>query len=128
MDWSLIQLTIPSKSINAKMVDFGSRTTQFKNLLKFAVRRKYGNGDSVSILVGTRGEIKNQTYLSRIIDDINNLSAQDRDELLERKDLFTFIGDGKYRLRILPEHISIDQNLLNEFTEQVDNQEYLSLM
>ncbi len=128
IDWSLIELSIPSKNINNKRVDFGSRTTQYKNLLKFALRRKFGNGDDQSIVVGSAGEIKNQTYLSRIIDDINDISAQDLSQPLERKDLFTFIGVGKYRLRMLPEHITVDQNLLNEFVEQSENKKYSDLL
>jgi hypothetical protein len=128
LDWSLIQLSIPSKNINNKTVDFGSRTTQYKNLLKFAIRRKYGSGNDQSMVVGSSGEIKNQTYLSRIIDDINDISDQDKSQQLERKDLFTFIGEGKYRLRMLPEHILIDQNLIQEFIEQPDNKEYVSLL
>lgn len=128
IDWSLIQLSIPSKNINNKSVDFGSRTTQYKNLLKFALRRKYGNADSQNILVGSAGEIKNQTYLSRIIDNINEISAQDVSQQLERKDLFTFIGEGKYRLRMLPEHITIDDNLLKEFVEQSENKGYSALL
>lgn len=128
IDWSLIQLSIPSKNINNERVDFGSRTTQYKNLLKFALRRKFGNGDDQSIVVGASGEIKNQTYLSRIIDDINDISAQDESLQLERKDLFTFIGEGKYRLRMLPEHITVDQNLLNEFVEQSENKDYSALL
>ena len=128
IDWSLIQLSIPSKNINNKRVDFGSRTTQYKNLLKLALRRKFGNGDDQSIVVGAAGEIKNQTYLSRIIDDINDLASQDVTQQLERKDLFTFIGEGKYRLRMLPEHITIDQNLLNEFVEQSENKGYSALL
>lgn len=128
IDWSLIQLSIPSKNINNKRVDFGSRTTQYKNLLKLALRRKFGSGDDQSILVGSAGEIKNQTYLSRIIDDINDLASQDTSEQLERKDLFTFIGEGKYRLRMLPEHITIDQNLLQEFVRQSENKGYSALL
>ncbi len=128
IDWSLIQLSIPSKNINNKSVDFGSRTTQYKNLLKFALRRKFGNGNDQSIVVGSSGEIKNQTYLSRIIDDINDISAQEIGQRLERKDLFTFIGEGKYRLRMLPEHITVDQSLLNEFVEQPENKDYSALL
>lgn len=128
LDWSLIQLSIPSKNINQKSVDFGSRTTQYKNLLKFAIRRKFGNGDEQSIVVGALGEIKNQTYLSRIIDDINEISSQEADQRLERKDLFTFIGEGKYRLRMLPEHITVDDTLLKEFAERSENKGYLAFM
>ncbi|MEM9548715.1 MAG: hypothetical protein AAGA77_22210 [Bacteroidota bacterium] len=128
LDWSLIQLSIPSKNMHGKTIDFGSRTTQYKNLLKFALRRKFGNADDQSIEVGPAGEIKNQTYLTRIIDDINAISAQDANQRLERKDLFTFLGEGKYRLRMLPEHIAVDQALLKEFVQQSENQVYSKLL
>lgn len=128
LDWSLIQLSIPSKNINNKQIDFGSRTTQYRNLLKFAIRRKYGTGNDQSIAVGSSGEIKNQTYLSRIIDDINDITALDVAQQLERKDLFTFIGDGKYRLRMLPEHITVEKNLLEEFVGMPENKGYNVLL
>ena len=128
IDWSLIKLSIPSRSMNGEMVDFGSRTTQYKNLLKFALRRKYGIGDEQSIVVSSSGEIKNQTYISRIIDDINEISSSTEEEKLERKDLFTFIGEGRYRLRMLPEHITIEENLLKEFVERSENQSYADLL
>lgn len=128
LDWSLIKLSIPSKNINNKTVDFGSRTTQYKNLLKFGIRRKYASGQDQSIVVGSTGEIKNQTYLSRIIDDINDISSQEESQRLERKDLFTFIGEGKYRLRILPEHIFVEDNLLVEFAAQSENKDYSSFL
>lgn len=115
LDWSLIQLTIPSKGIINEKIDFGSKTTQYKNLLNFAYKRKYLDADRQSIIVNSGGEIKSQTYLTRIIDNINSILNIDTDEKLERKDLITFIGESKYRLRILPEHIIIDEALLEEF-------------
>lgn len=115
LDWSLIQLTIPSKGIMNEKIDFGSKTTQYKNLLNFAYKRKYLEADKQSIVVNSGGEIKSQTYLTRIIDNINSILNLDTDEKLERKDLITFIGESKYRLRILPEHIIIDEALLEEF-------------
>ncbi len=45
MDWSLIKITIPSKEVFGATVEFGSKTTQYINLLKFAIRRKYGSDD-----------------------------------------------------------------------------------
>jgi hypothetical protein len=122
-DWSLIQLTIPSKNMEKVIIDFGSKTTQYNNLLKFAIRRKFGESNAQSILIGNGGEIKSQTYLSRIIDNINTISDSDLGEL-ERRDLFTFIGQGKYRLRILPENIKIDSALLNEFVHLQEFEEY----
>ena len=65
-DWSLIRLDIPSKNLEKVVIDFRSKTTQYKNLLKFAIRRKFGSGSEQSILIGSSGEIKNQTYLTRI--------------------------------------------------------------
>lgn len=124
LDWSLIQLSIPSKSINNANVDFGSKTTQYKNLLKFAVRRKHGLADMQSILVSSGGEIKNQTYLTRIIENINHILELDADQQLERKDLFTFLGEGKYRLRMIPENITIDEGLLHEFVQSPENTAY----
>ena len=115
LDWSLIQLTIPSKGIINEKIDFGSKTTQYKNLLNFAYKRKYLDADKQSIIVNSGGEIKSQTYLTRIINNINSILDIDTDEKLERKDLITFIGESKYRLRILPEHIIIDEALLKEF-------------
>lgn len=126
-DWSLVRLSIPSKNINAVQIDFGSKTTQYKNLLKFALRRKFGSGEDQSILVGAAGEIKNQTYLSRIIDNIKEIHPMSAEEELERKDLFTFLGEGRYRLRMLPEHISIDEGLLQEFVKSPENQDYALL-
>jgi len=128
LDWSLVTLSIPSKSIDHQSIDFGSKTTQYKNLLKLAIRRKYGEGDTQSILVNAAGEIKNQTYLTRIIENINqilNLSGEDQ---LERKDIFTFLGESKYRLRILPEQIDIDASLLQEFIKKTENKGYKELL
>mgnify|MGYP003689056995 CR=1 FL=1 len=127
LDWSLIQLSIPSKNINNAQVDFGSKTTQYKNLLKFAIRRANGKGDLQSILVSSGGEIKNQTYLTRIIENINEILQLANEEQLERRDLFTFLGEGKYRLRMIPENITIDEGLLHEFVESTENSEYSSL-
>ncbi|WP_420572272.1 hypothetical protein [Kordia sp.] len=127
LDWSLIQLSIPSKNINTAEVDFGSKTTQYKNLLKFAIRRANAQGDLQSILVSSGGEIKNQTYLTRIIENINEILQLDTDQQLERRDLFTFLGEGKYRLRMIPENISIDEGLLHEFVQSAENSEYSSI-
>ena len=126
-DWSLIRLSIPSKNIHDVQIDFGSKTTQYRNLLKFALRRKFGSGENQSILVGAAGEIKNQTYLSRIIDNIKDIHPMAEGEELERKDLFTFLGEGRYRLRMLPEHILIEENLLQEFIKSPENRHYASL-
>jgi hypothetical protein len=126
MDWSLIKISIPSKGVFETTIEFGSKTTQYKNLLKFAVRRKFGGEASQSILISLGGEIKNQTYLSRIIDNINEILNLKEDQKLERKDLFTFIGQGRYRLRMIPEHITIDETLLKEFINSADNQDYRS--
>ncbi len=126
-DWSLVKLSIPSKGIHNQLIDFGSKTTQYKNLLKFAIRRKCGEGDTQSILVGNGGELSNQTYLSRIIQNINDISQLDDTQQLERRDLFTFIGNGMYRLRMIPENITIDEGLLSEFVKAADNQAYAVL-
>jgi hypothetical protein len=127
MDWSLIKITIPSKKVFGATIEFGSKTTQYINLFKFAIRRKYGSEAAQSILVGLGGEINNQTYLSRIIDNINEILKLEDDQKLDRKDLFTFIGQGKYRLRIIPENIKIDETLLREFINTPENQEYKSM-
>ncbi|WP_299109356.1 hypothetical protein [uncultured Tenacibaculum sp.] len=119
LDWSLIQLSIPSKGIINEKIDFGSKTTQYKNLLNFAYRRKYLAADKQSIVVNSGGEIKSQTYLTRIIDNINTILVLEEENKLERKDLITFIGESKYRLRILPEYISFDQALLKEFEREL---------
>jgi hypothetical protein len=128
MDWSLIKITIPSKKVFGATIEFGSKTTQYINLLKFAIRRKYGNETSQSILIGFGGEINNQTYLSRIIDNINEILKLEEDQKLDRKDLFTFIGQGKYRLRIIPENIKLDDALLREFVNTPENQEYKAIV
>lgn len=127
-DWSLITLSIPSKNIHQASIDFGSKTTQFKNLLKFALRRKFGEGDLQYIEIGNGGEIPRQTYLTRIVDNINQILGQEADEQLERKDLFTFVGQGKYRLRIVPDNITIENALMEEFSKDTDNQDYKSLV
>lgn len=124
LDWGLINITIQTKGIVNQTIDFKSKTTQYKNLLKFAIRRKYGEGDHQSILVSAGGEIKNQTYLTRIIDNINTILQVDINNTLERRDLLTFIGEGNYRLRILPSNITIDKTLLEEFNKNSDNQDY----
>jgi len=128
MDWSLIKITIPSKKVFNATIEFGSKTTQYINLLKFAIRRKYGNETAQSILIGLGGEINNQTYLSRIIDNINEILRLEDDQKLDRKDLFTFIGQGRYRLRIIPENIRIDETLLREFINTPVHQEYKSIV
>lgn len=127
MDWSLIRLNIPSKGVDHADIDFGSKTTQFKNLLKFSIRRSFAQGEQQTIEVGKGGEIKSQTYLSRIIDNINDILRLKEENQLERKDLFTFIGDGKYRLRIPTEHIVINEQLLNEFLSTPENSDYTNL-
>ncbi|MDB4285668.1 hypothetical protein N9933_00030 [bacterium] len=127
-DWSLVKITIPSRNLLAQTLDFGSKTTQYKNLLKFGIRRKYGEGIEQSIVVGSSGEIKSQTYLSRIIENMNEILNPEEEEKLERKDLFTFIGQGRYRLRVLPENILIDPSLLEEFTKGIDNQGYTEIV
>ena len=127
IDWSVVKIHIPSNGIHNEVVDFKSKTTQYKNLLKFAVRRKFAAANEQSIGVGGNGELKNQTYLSRIIENINDILSLTDDKKLERRDLFTFIGEGRYRLRMIPEHITIDEALLEEFLKSVDNQEYSEL-
>ncbi|MTI31223.1 hypothetical protein [Xanthovirga aplysinae] len=124
LDWSLVNLSVPSKGIHQKTIDFKGKTTQFKNLLKFAIRRKAGKGEEQYIEIGKGGEILRQTYLSRIIDNINQILPGEENEQLERNDLFTFVGQGKYRLRMIPKNITIDQTLLKEFTNDTDNQDY----
>ncbi len=126
-DWSRIILSIPSKNIELAEIDFGSKTTQFKNLLKFSIRRKFGEGDYQCIDVSSGGEIKSQAYVTRIPDNINEILDLKADARLDRKDLFTFLGEGKYRLRLLPEAIDIDQGLLHEFLKMSENQEYKSI-
>jgi hypothetical protein len=127
LDWSLVKISIPTKGVFEQTIDFGSKTTQYKNLLKFAIRRKFGEGDSQSIAVGLGGEIKNQTYLTRIIDNTNTILELDSMQQLERRDLFTFIGEGRYRLRMIPDHITIDSVLLEEFLKTPENKAYSTL-
>ena len=127
MDWSLVKISIPSKGVFDQTIDFGSKTTQYRNLFKFAIRRKYGDGQSQSIMINPGGEIKNQTYLSRIIENINEILQLENDQKLERRDLFTFIGHGHYRLRMIPENITIDETLLQEFTQNPENQTYKAI-
>ncbi len=95
LDWSLVKLNIPTKNIYDQTIDFGSKTTQYKNLLKFAIRRKFAEGDAQTIPVTLGGEIKNQTYLTRIIENINDILQLDDAQKLDRRDLFTFIGESK---------------------------------
>lgn len=127
LDWSLVKISIPTKGVFNQTIDFGSKTTQYKNLLKFAIRRKYGEGEMQSMLVSFGGEIKNQTYLTRIIDNINSILELDATQVLERRDLFTFIGEGRYRLRMIPNHITIDFTLLEEFGKTAENDDYNAL-
>jgi len=127
LDWSLVKISIPTKEVFDQTIDFGSKTTQYKNLLKFAIRRKYADSDQQSISVNLGGEIKNQTYLSRIIDNINDILQLETSQQLERRDLFTFIGEGRYRLRMIPENINIDKTLLKEFSESPENKDYKSI-
>lgn len=126
IDWSIVIISIPSKNVFEKTIDFGSKTTQYKNLLKFAIRRKFGEGDNQCMNVGLGGEIKNQTYLTRIIDNINTILQLEKAQQLERRDLFTFIGEGNYRLRMVSINIKIDPTLLQEFVENSENKEYKS--
>jgi len=128
LDWSLVKISIPSKGIHQETIDFGSKMTQYKNLLKFAIRRKYGSGNEQCISVKSGGEIKNQSYISRIIDNINEIHNGAEDQQLERKDLFTFIGQGQYRLRINPENIKIDKALLYEFSKDPEHEFYESIL
>ncbi len=127
LDWSMIKISIPSKGILNEVVDFESKTTQYKNLLKFAIRRKFGQGNTQTIQIGNGGELSNQTYLSRIIDNMNEILKLDQLQKLERRDIFTFIGEGNYRLRITPENITIDTTLLNEAVQSFENKEYNQL-
>ena len=123
-DWNQIVLSIPAKDIIEAPVEFGKKTTQFNNLLKFAVRRKYAPEEEMCIEVHAGGEIHSQTYLSRIVENINEILALEGDSRLHRNDLFTFIGQGRYRLRFLAEHIAIDAALLTEFSHNAGNQVY----
>lgn len=128
MDWNQMELSIPSKGIVRQKVEFGKKTTQFNNLFKFAIRRKYAHEQDMCIEVHAGGEIPSQTYLSRIVENINEILSLEDDSKLQRNDLFTFIGQGKYRLRFLPAHIDIDLALLNEFVYNTDNQRYKSFL
>jgi hypothetical protein len=123
-DWNQLVLSIPSKNIINQKIEFGNKTTQFNNLLKFAVRRKYAPEDEMCIEVFNGGELPSQTYLSRIIDNINQILDLKDENKLSRNDLFTFIGQAKYRLRFLANHITIDSALLKEFTHNVNNEKY----
>ena len=127
IDWSLVKISIPSKGIQHEIVDFKSKTTQYKNLMKFAMRRKYAEGKEQCIQIGNGGELSNQSYLSRIIDNVNAILVLDTLQKLERRDLFTFIGDGSYRLRIAPENISFDEALLKEACESFENKTYKTI-
>ena len=127
-DWGRVKLTIPSKNMLGQTLEFGSKTTQYRNLLKFAIRRKCGRGEQQCIVVGSGGELKSQTYLSRIIVNLNDILQPEEENRLDRKDLFTFIGQGQYRLRVLPENIRIEANLLTEFTNEAENAQYAKLV
>lgn len=127
-DWSRIVLSIPSKHIQGVEIDFGSKTTQFKNLLKFSIRRKFGEGDNQCLDVSSGGEIKSQAYVTRIPDNINEILKLQGDDRLDRKDLFTFLGEGKYRLRLLPATIDIEKALLQEFLKMSENQMYKTIV
>jgi len=127
-DWNQVTLTIPSKGINKKVIEFGNKTTQFNNLLKFAIRRKYASEKDMCIAVYNGGEIISQTYLSRIIENINEILALSEEDKLSRNDLFTFIGQGKYRLRFIPKFIEIDAALRTEFIHNLDNPIYLDFI
>ena len=128
LDWSLIKISIPSKGIFNQTIDFKSKTTQYKNLLKFAIRRKYATNKEQCMQIGYGGELNNQTYLSRIIDNMNEILDLSDFQKLERRDLFTFIGEGNYRLRIAPENISFEDALLNEAIESFENPTYKALL
>ncbi|MCZ8198802.1 MAG: hypothetical protein O9267_14470 [Flavobacterium sp.] len=124
VNWNVIELSIPSKNIVNQTIDFGNKTTQFNNLLKFAIRRKFASEENMCIEVFNGGEILSQTYLSRIIDNINAILELEDDRRITRNDFFTFIGQAKYRLRFLPEYIEINNALLLEFTHNIDNGQY----
>ena len=40
LDWSLIKISIPSKGISSQTIDFQSKTTQYKNLVKIRHSKK----------------------------------------------------------------------------------------
>lgn len=124
VNWNVVELSIPSKNIVGQTIDFGNKTTQFNNLLKFAIRRKFAPEEHMCIAVFNGGEILSQTYLSRIIDNINAILELEEGRKITRNDFFTFIGQAKYRLRFLPDHITINQALLLEFTRNTDNAAY----
>ena len=127
-DWSDLKMTIPSKNIINRQVDFGSKLIQFKNLLKFALRRKYGQGNTQCITVNAGGEIKSQAYLSRIVDNLNEILNLDDDRKLQRKDLFTFVGQSQYRLRFLPENIHVEEGLKKEFVNDEEHAIYREMV
>jgi len=77
--------------------------------------------DERSIEIIKDGEIQGQVYLSRIMDDIN---AKLSEKMADRKDVFIFIGLGKYRVRFLPENIFIEETLLHEFVGEKENKQY----
>lgn len=124
VNWNVIELSVPSKNIMNQTVDFGNKTTQFNNLLKFAIRRKFASEENMCIEVFNGGEILSQTYLSRIIENINTILELEDNQKITRNDFFTFIGQAKYRLRFLPECIEINQALLLEFASNIDNGQY----
>ena len=125
LDWSLIVISIPSKGIKNQTIDFESKTTQFKNLLKFALRRKFATPQNQYISIGHGKEIDRQTYLTRIVENMNTIANLTDEEKLFRKDLFTFVGQGQYRLRLIPENIVIDETLKSEFLQNDENSDYL---
>lgn len=127
-DWNQLTISIPSKGIINQSIEFGNKTTQFNNLLKFGIRRKFANEKNMCISVFNGGEIQSQTYLSRIVDNINEVLNLDAEGKIKRNDLFTFIGQGKYRLRFIPEYITIDSALLNEFIHNTSNKDYLGFV
>ena len=124
VNWNVIEISIPSKNIINQTINFGNKTTQFNNLLKFAIRRKFASEENMCIEVYNGGEILSQTYLTRIIDNINAILGLEEGEKITRNDFFTFIGQAKYRLRFLPEFIEINDALLLEFTHNIDNGHY----
>jgi len=124
VNWNVVELSIPSKNILNQTINFGNKTTQFNNLLKFAIRRKFASEENMCIEVYNGGEILSQTYLSRIIENINAILELEDDMKITRNDFFTFIGQAKYRLRFLPEYIEINNALLLEFTHNIDNGQY----
>lgn len=123
-DWNQVQISIPSKGIINTSIEFGKKTTQFNNLLKFAIRRKFAPEKEMCITVFNGGEIISQTYLSRIIENINTILELENENKLHRNDVFTFIGQAKYRLRFLPSHITIDNALLHEFVHNIEHERY----